>query len=131
MLVLDASGLVAVVLGTYASAQRWRDRLQAEVVHAPHLIDAEYGNVLRRLVLRKELAMEPATVLLREGPLLVDERHGHRQLAATAWSLRHNLTFYDALYVALAAGLDAPLVTADARLAGAAGLPCAVEVFID
>ncbi len=128
MLVLDASGLVAVVLSRHAPAQRWHNRLTAEVVHAPHLIDAEYGNVLRRLVRMNELAMQPATLLLRDGPLLVDVRHGHRQLAATAWSLRHTLTFYDAVYVALAAGLDAPLVTADVRLARAPGLPCEVEL---
>ena len=128
MLVLDASALLAVVLGASADTEYWQDRLVAEVVHAPHLIDVEYANGLRRLVHRSELAAEPATLLLGDGPLLVDVRHDHRQLAATAWSLRDNLTFYDALYVALAVGLGVPLVTSDARLARAPGLPCRVEV---
>jgi predicted nucleic acid-binding protein len=59
----------------------------------------------------------------------VDQRYPHTgSLADAAWELRDNVTFYDALYVALAAALDVPLLTADARLARAPGLPCQVEV---
>jgi predicted nucleic acid-binding protein len=49
-------------------------------------------------------------------------------LAPTAWGLRHNFSYCDALYVALAARLRAPLLTADKRLANAPGLPCEVEL---
>jgi predicted nucleic acid-binding protein len=49
-------------------------------------------------------------------------------LADAAWQLRGDITYYDALYVALAAGLGAPLVTMDARLSRAPGLTCAIEV---
>jgi predicted nucleic acid-binding protein len=52
----------------------------------------------------------------------------HRPLVARAWQLRGNLTIYDAMYVALAELLDAPLVTSDGRLAGAPGARCPVEV---
>ena len=37
------------------------------------------------------------------------------------WELRHSVGAYDALYVALAVALDAPLLTADGRLAAAPG----------
>jgi predicted nucleic acid-binding protein len=47
-----------------------------------------------------------------------------------AWELRTNLSADDALYVALAEQLDAPLLTADARLAKAPGLRCPVEVLV-
>lgn len=46
---------------------------------------------------------------------------------STAWTLRHNFTFYDALYVALASHLDIPLLTADPRLRREPGLTCHTE----
>lgn len=51
-----------------------------------------------------------------------------RALWPRAWELRTNLSAYDALYVALAEQLNAPLLTADARLARAPGLRCVVEL---
>lgn len=128
MLVLDTSALVVSLSAPHRLSPRWHDRLLDDEVHAPHLIDAELGNVLRRLVRLNQVSADLAELLLGFGQLLVDIRHEHGPLAATAWSLRNNLTFHDALYVALAAGLDAPLLTTDARLAGAPGLPCTVEL---
>jgi len=128
-LVVDASALVLATTATTPAARSLRSRLVREVCHAPHLLDAEFGNVLRRMSARDEIAAGLAERLLQLGPGLVD--HRHRQsgaLGRAAWALRANLTFYDALYVALAAALDVVLVTADARLAGAPRLPCPVEV---
>jgi predicted nucleic acid-binding protein len=70
--------------------------------------------------------LEPdvAAAALRAITDLVDERYAHIALAPAAWSLRHNLTYY----AALAARLQVPLLTTDARLAAAPGLPCAVEL---
>ena len=56
------------------------------------------------------------------------QRAPHRPLLRRCWELRHNLTSYDACYVALAEALDVPLLTADERLAGAPGLRCTVEL---
>jgi predicted nucleic acid-binding protein len=98
------------------------------VCHAPHLIDAEVGNVLRRGVLRSELAAADAAVLLRASAALVDHRYEMTgALARAACALRGNVSFYDGLYVALAAALAVPLLTADARLSRTPGLRCAVE----
>jgi predicted nucleic acid-binding protein len=55
-------------------------------------------------------------------------RHGHLDLLARAWKLRENLTAYDAMYVALAEALDAPIVSCDAPLAKAPGHRAHVEV---
>jgi predicted nucleic acid-binding protein len=129
-LVIDASGMVFALLGRSGQAVGLRRRLAAEVCHAPHLIDAEVGSVLRRHVLRGRLPAADAEILLRFGAPLVDHRHqmtGALARAPWAWTLRQNLSFYDALYVALAAALGAPLVTADQRLSGAPGLGCVVE----
>ncbi len=95
----------------------------------PHLIDAEVGNVLRRRVLRGELSAADGEVLLGAAVPLIDHRYEMTgSLARAAWELRENLTFYDALYAALAQALDAPLLTCDERLGRASGPPCAVEV---
>lgn len=124
---LDASGLVVALLD--GSAGPLRERLAGEPVHAPHLIDAEVGNVLRRRVLRGVLDAEDGAALLGAGAGLVDHRYATTgALADGAWALRDNATFYDALYLALALALGIPLLTADRRLASL-GLPgCTVEL---
>lgn len=48
--VVDASALILAMTGRSPEAQMLQNRLQSNVCHAPHLIDAETGNVLRRLV---------------------------------------------------------------------------------
>ncbi len=125
--VVDASVLVdSLVEGPLAGLvdQRLYDE---EALWAPHLIDAEVGHALRAGVRRGELSVSAASGALDALAELPLERAPHVDLARTAWDLRHNVSYYDALYVALAAALDAPLVTLDARLAAAPGLPAVVE----
>jgi predicted nucleic acid-binding protein len=122
--VVDASVAVTALLEVTPSAAELRRRLARVVAHAPHLIDADVGSVPRR----RAAAGHVAAGALRAIDLLVAVRYPHGPLATAAWTLRHNLSFYDALYVALAARLDHPLLTAAARLARAPGLPCAVEL---
>jgi len=127
--VIDASGMVVALLRRSPEGTALRRRLGAEVCHAPHLIDAEVGNVLRRHVLRGDLAAADAEALLHSSVPLVDHRHEMTgALATAAWGLRGNVTFYDGLYVALAAALAAPLLTADERLSRAPNLNCTVEI---
>ena len=104
------------------------ERLQAMRCHAPHLVDAELGSVLRRAAAAGVIQPDTAEAGLYAFDRLVQYRYPHGILASAAWLLRHNLSYYDALYVALAARLGYPLLTADARLACAPGLPCAVEL---
>lgn len=127
-LVLDASALATALLDPSLDGSALRRRLAGSVCHAPHLVDAEVGHVLHRRALRGDIAADDAAGLLEAGHVLVDERHEmDGVLSAAAWSMRENLSFYDALYVALAAALDVPLVTADERLRRAPGLPCRTE----
>ena len=128
-LVVDTSALVFACVETTKPATRLLARLREDICHAPHLLDAEFGNVLRRLAVQGELDPDLALAFLYHGSELIDLRHEHHgELAAEAWSFRDNLTFYDALFVVLAATLDATLLTLDRRIARLRGLPCRVEV---
>jgi predicted nucleic acid-binding protein len=127
-LVLDASVAIIALVEPTPSGDALRARLAGVAVHAPHLIDAEVGSVLRRRAAAGHIASTQAAGALRAVTVLVSDRYPHGPLSAAAWSLRHNLSYYDALYAALAARLDVPLLTADARLARAPDLPCAVEL---
>ncbi len=128
-IVVDASALAFSLLGTSPRHHAVRERLAAQTSHAPHLVDAEIGNLLRRRVLRGELLALDAQALLLAAAPLVDHRYEITgSLSQAAWALRENLSFYDALYVALAQALSVPLLTADGRLSRAPALPCAVEM---
>jgi predicted nucleic acid-binding protein len=127
-IVVDASTAVRVLLADDESGFALQARLGSDFCIAPHLIDAEVGNVLRRMVIGGGIKDAIAQAGLRLLPSLIDERYSHPALAPAAWRLRHNLTYYDALYVALASRLGTTLLTADARLARAPGLTCAVEL---
>ncbi len=124
MVVIDASALVNALLVAGAA----RERLASANLQAPELIDAELLSVLRRLVLAGTLAEPHALQALATSSQLGLRRHPTRFLWPRAWALRANLSAYDALYVALAEQLDAPLLTADARIARAPGLRCRVEL---
>lgn len=127
--VLDASALVLALIGKTDDADALRQRLRRIRRHAPHLIDAEVGNVLRRHERGGRISTEEGQAALDAGRVLVEHRYPHAgPLAELAWKLRAHLSFYDALYVALATRLDVPLLTADVRLSEAPGLGCQVEV---
>lgn len=124
MLVIDASVLVDALL----VAGPARGRLASDNLQAPELIDAELLSVLHRLVLADKLQEAHALQALATANRLGLRRHPSRALWPRAWELRSSLSAYDALYVALAEQLDAPLLTADARLARAPGLRCVAEL---
>jgi len=118
--VVDASALVLALNGKTADAGALRARLPGMRRHAPHLIDAEVGNVLRRHESDARVSGREAYTALHAARVLIEHRYpAVGALAARAWTLRHNLTFYDALYVALADQLDIPLLTVDTRLSKA------------
>ena len=115
-LVLDASALVLATTAATPDARRLATRMRLETCHAPHLVDAEAGNALRRMVGAGEISATLAEqVLAGLGPL-IDQRYALTPaLARVAWAMRQNVTFYDALFVALAAAMSVSLITADRR----------------
>lgn len=127
--VIDASALVLALAGKTKATGELRARLPGMHRHAPYLIDAEVGNVLRRHERAALLSSREAYTALRAARALVDHRYPHDgALAERAWALRGNLSFYDALYVALADRLGVVLLTGDTRLSRAPGLPCETEL---
>ncbi len=128
MLVLDASALATALTDDGTDGELARSRLRGEVLAAPELIDLEVASVLRRLTLSGQLPVHRAEQALADLMALPVQRAPHLPLLARCWSLRDNLSVYDASYVALAESLGSVLLTADARLSRAPGLRCAVEV---
>ena len=122
MIVLDASALLEVLLRTpQADAVEKRIFSVGETLHAPHLIDAEVAQVLRRYAAQGDIEPERAREALQDLGDLPLTRYPHRLFLPRIWELRNNLTAYDAAYIALAESLPAPLITSDRRLAGASG----------
>lgn len=129
MIVLDASVMIEVLLHTAAGALlSERLLLATSSLHAPHLMDVEVAQVLRRFVSRGELEPERGRQALANLAAFPLERHSHDLLLARIWALRRNLTAYDAAYVALAEALDATLLTRDARLRRASGHRAQIEI---
>lgn len=116
MIVLDNSALVEALVAQSPS-QTLLTMISTEQVHVPHLLDYEFNNTLRGLVLGKKISSPRA-----EGARLVKQslpltRHTDQVTGGRAWDLRGNLNCYDATYVALAEILDCPLVTTDEKIA--------------
>lgn len=104
------------------------ESLGAGELAAPHLLDSEVTNALRHLVLRDELDDTQATAALDGFTRLTLVRYPADRLRLRMWALRHNLSAYDATYVALAERLGEVLLTTDGRLARAPGITCTVAV---
>jgi predicted nucleic acid-binding protein len=130
MIVLDASATIDWLLQTSAG-QHIEKRIysRGETLHAPHLLDLEVTQVLRRLALQRVISAHRADEAVRDLLDLRITRYPHQVLLPRIWQLRHNLSAYDAAYIVLAEKLRAPLVTRDARLASASGHAAPVEVF--
>ena len=129
MIVLDASTLVELLLGT-KTGRSIADRIAdpALALHVPHLADVEVTQALRRCVREGDLDVGAAAAALDDLASLDLERHSHEPLLQRAWALRDNLTAYDAVYVALAEALDCLLLTCDGGLARAPGLSRRVKL---
>ena len=129
MIVIDASALLEFLLqtplGARVEARLFRDR---DEFHSPHLVDVEVTQGLRRLVRVREVSPDRAAEAIADLADLDLHRHPHLDLLSRAWKLRENITAYDAMYVALAEALDAPMVTCDTPLARAPGHRAHIEV---
>jgi predicted nucleic acid-binding protein len=128
-MVLDASVVLEVLLRTPDSGAI-ADRILStrERLHAPHLLDLEVAQVLRRYVSNGEVSESRGREALNVLSVFPLTRYAHEPLLGRIWALRESLTAYDAAYVALAEALGDTLLTRDRRLARATGLRARVEL---
>lgn len=124
MRIIDAGVVVELLAGNLDP-----DRLGDEELAAPHLIDSEVTHVLRGLVRRGVLSEKQGDFALEGFTELTLTRFAADWIRPRIWRLRHNLSAYDATYVALAEMTDATaLLTTDARVANAPGPKCHIEL---
>jgi predicted nucleic acid-binding protein len=122
VIVVDASAVLELVLDTEAG-RRVAERLlvPSEALHAPHLLDVEVTQAVRRYVASRDLQPAKGRQAIADLLDLPVARHPHTVLLPRAWELRRSISAFDAMYVALAEALDAPLLTRDGRLSRSHG----------
>lgn len=130
MIVLDASIVVDLLLGLPPHESAIADLLRAEAPHlfAPHLLDVEVAQVIRRRVRSGSVAAADAVATLAVLGALPIQRHPHLPYLERAFELRDHVTIYDGLYLVLAETLGATLVTRDRALASVPGVRARVRV---
>ena len=128
-MVADASALVEVVLQMPAAMAVGAQLFDSgRTLHAPHLLDLEVAQVIRHHSIGGRISEQRGWAALRALADMPIQRYPHDVLMPRIWALRSSLSAYDAVYVALAEALDAPLLTRDRRLAVAAGRYARIEV---
>ncbi|WP_026818344.1 type II toxin-antitoxin system VapC family toxin [Arthrobacter castelli] len=123
MIVVDVGVIVELLVNDIEP-----QRIGAEALAAPYLLDSEVANALRRLVLRSVLTENQGAKAMDGFGELYLERFGARPLLPRMWELRHNLSAYEATYVVLAEVLDLSLVTTDTRMVNATGPGCSIRL---
>ena len=124
--VIDASAAVEYLLRT-PLGQKLDDLIEDAFLLAPALLDVEVLSVLRRALLQKKIEELRARLALEDLGAWPVERVPHSALLREAWKHRHNVSAYDAFYVAVAKLYDAQLLTADGPLSKAPGLGIVVR----
>jgi predicted nucleic acid-binding protein len=129
VIIVDASAITEFLLQTPLGL-RVEERLfgLGEELHAPHLLDVEVVQALRRLVRSGDVLPARAEEALDDLAALAIRRHSHFDLLDRAWELRDNITAYDAMYVVLAEATGAVLVTCDRPLSAAPAHAAQIEV---
>ena len=129
ILVLDASIVVDLLLKCEPFYSQIKIRIRAaDWLAAPHLLDAEVTQVFRRFVLQGEISDQRAEIAIVDLKDLPIERYPHIPFLTRAFDLRNNLTIYDALYLALAEGLNAELLTRDSGIGQTPGSNAVITV---
>lgn len=120
--------LEALLRTPAAAAVEKRLFAPSQTLHAPHLLDVEVAQVVRRYAANREIDAGRGRMAIADLADFPLRRYPHDFLLPRIWDLRNNLTAYDATYVALAEVLDAPLLTRDKRLAASPGHHARIEL---
>ena len=125
--VIDASAAFEYLLNT-PKGQRVAELIKDVPPVAPEMLDAEVLSALRSAVMRGEIDEAQALTVLEDLADWPIERVSHRYLARSAWRFRHNVSPYDALYIALARQRGITVLTTDESLANAPASVLNVQV---
>ena len=129
MIVVDASVVLEVLIRSRVGLEIEKRIFSAgERLSAPHLLDLEVAQVIRRYCASGEIDSDRGKQAIQDLKDFPINRYQHDIFLDRVWDLRHNLTAYDAAYVALAETLPAPLVTRNAHLASAPGHEALIEL---
>jgi predicted nucleic acid-binding protein len=129
MIVVDNSAVLEALLRTLAARAVERRLFEpSQTLHVPHLLDVEVAQVVRRFAANREIDADRGRMALADLADFPMHRYPHDFLLPRVRDLRNNLTAYDAVYVALAEALDAPLLTRDKRLATSPGHHARIEL---
>ena len=129
MIVIDASAVLELLLNSPAGMRVAERVFDAdESLHAPHLLDLEVTQVLRRYLAQRELTEKRASQAMDDFSGLPLSRYAHNDLLPRIWQLRSSLSAYDAAYVSLAELLGATLLTCDVKLRNSHGHAAQIDV---
>jgi len=128
VIVVDASVVADALIDPAERGRAARKILNDQPAIAPAIVDAEILSSLRRRLRAGVITADLSSFAVQRLRRLDIQRTVLDELVPRMWELRHNLTPYDAAYVALAEALNLPLWTADKRLAQAPGIECTVEL---
>jgi len=128
VIAVDANAVVALLVDSGAPGQVSRGRYADHDLVAPDLLPYDVTSVLRRLCNADVLSARVAQQALTDLTALRLSAVPHADISRRIWALRHNLSAYDAAYVAVAEMFDVPLLTFDARIRNAPGTAC---TFVD
>jgi predicted nucleic acid-binding protein len=124
MIIVDSSGLVAALLADHDFGVWAAQTVAGSDLGAPSIAAFEGANIVRRHAAAGLIDARVAAAAHRDLALLTVEYWPYHAVAARCWELRHNLTIYDAAFVAMAEATESPLYTLDQRLAAASGPTC-------
>ena len=122
--VIDASVACAALLPGDANSEWARGVLDSQTLVGPELLVVEVSHLLRRSVRGGVIPDAEGRAAIGDLVNIIDEFFEHAPFAERIWDLHPNVTSYDAVYVALAEALGAPLATLDHKLRRAPGPRC-------
>lgn len=124
-IVADASVVIEGWIDDTQGGEPCREILEGSDIYVPGLIFLEVSHALRRY---ERLGTPGVDELFAQLVRVRWATVGFEEYADVVWPLRHDVSLYDAAYVALAMVLRVPLVTVDRKLATAAQPYCEVLI---
>lgn len=116
-----------MLIDAFLGNTRVLTRIVGVELHAPVTVDAEVLHGLRRAIFAGSIGVAEADAVIQTFANIGIERHPVQPFVARMWTMRRNVSVYDAAYVALAESLNLSLLTRDRRLSNSSGHAALIE----